>query len=39
MINFDVTKENIREHNPNWLQISGYPYRTFLIGGSGSRKK
>ena len=28
MINFDhVTKENIKEHNPNWPQIPGHPYR------------
>ena len=40
MINFDdVTKENIKEYNPNWLQISDYPYKIFIIGGSGSRKK
>ena len=26
MINFDdVTKENIRKHNPNWPQIPDYP--------------
>ena len=26
MINFDdVTKENIKENNPNWLQIPNYP--------------
>ena len=31
MINFDdVTKENIREHNPNW----DHPYRILIIGGS-----
>ena len=28
MINFDdVTKENIKEHNPNWSQIPDHPYR------------
>ena len=28
MLNFDnVTKENIKEHNPNWPQISDQPYR------------
>ena len=28
MINFDnVTKENIKEHNPNWPQIHDHPYR------------
>ena len=39
MINFDdVTKENIKEHNPNWPEIHDYPYRTLIVGGSGSRK-
>ena len=39
MINFDdVTKENIKEHNPNWPQISDHPYRILMIGGSGSGK-
>ena len=27
MINFDdVTKENIKEHNPNWPQIHDHPH-------------
>ena len=34
MINFDVTKENIKEHNSNW----SHPYRILMIGGSGSGK-
>ena len=38
MINFDVVKENIKEHNPNWPQISDHPYRILIIGGSGSGK-
>ena len=39
MINFDdVTKENVKEHNPNWPQISDHPYRILIIGGSGSEK-
>ena len=39
MINFDdVTKENIKEHNPNWPQIPHHPYRILMIGGSGSGK-
>ena len=34
MINFDdVTKENIKEHNPNWPQIPDLPYRILIIGG------
>ena len=39
MINFyDVVKENTKEHNPNWSQISCHPYRILIIGGSGSGK-
>ena len=38
MINFDdVSKENIKKHNPNWLQIPYHSYRTLIIGGC--RKK
>ena len=37
MINFDdVTEEIIKEHNPNWSQISNHPYRLLIIGVSGS---
>ena len=39
MIEFnDVTKENIKEHNPNWPQISNHLYRILIIGGSVSGK-
>ena len=39
MINFDdVTKENIKEHNPVWLKIYDHPYRLLITRGSGSRK-
>ena len=39
MINFDdVIKEETKEHNPNWPQISDHPYRILIIGGSGSGK-
>ena len=39
MINFnDVTKENIKGHNPNWLRIPDHPYRILIIGGSVSGK-
>ena len=39
MINVDdVTKENIKEHYPNWPKIPHHPYRMLIIGGSGSRK-
>ena len=32
----DVAKENIKEHNPNQLQISYHSYRVLIISGSGS---
>ena len=39
MINFDdVTKEGIKEQNPNWAEILDYPYRMLMIGGSESGK-
>ena len=40
MINFDdVTKQNVKEHNPNWPQIPDHQYRIIRItGGSASRK-
>ena len=39
MINFgDVTKEEIKEHNPNCSLIRYYPYRILIIGGSESGK-
>ena len=31
----DVTKENIKERNPNWAQSPDHPYRILIIGGSG----
>ena len=35
MITFDdVTKENIKEHNPNQSQIPDHPYRMLIIEGS-----
>ena len=40
MINFDdVTKQNIKEHNPSRPQIPDHPYRILIIGGSGSGRK
>ena len=40
MIKFDnATKANIREHNPNWLQIPDQPYRILARVDSGSGKK
>ena len=38
MINFDVLKEETKEHNPNQPQIPDHPYRILMIRGSGSRK-
>ena len=39
MLNFDgVTKENIKEHNPNLPEISDHPYRILIVAGSGSEK-
>ena len=39
MINFDdVTKENIKEHNPNWLQVHDHPYIALVTAASGSGK-
>ena len=39
MINSDdVTKVNIKEHNPNWPQIPDRLNRISIIGGSGSGK-
>ena len=37
MINFDdVTGENRKEHNPNWLQIPDHLQSILMIGGSES---
>ena len=38
MINYDVTKENINQHNLNWPQIPDHPYRKLLSGTSGFGK-
>ena len=39
MTNYDyITKKNIEEHNPNWLQILNHPYRILILGGYGSGK-
>ena len=34
----DVTKESIKEHNPNWPQIPNHLYRILIICGSASGK-
>ena len=31
MINFNLIRENIKEHNPNWLQILHHPNRILVI--------
>ena len=39
MFNFDyITKEDIKERNPNWPEILEFPYRTLIVGGSRSGK-
>ena len=39
MMNFDdAINENIKEHDPNWPDIPGYPYRILIVGSSGSGK-
>ena len=39
MINFDdVSKENIKQHNPNWPQIPDHTCRILTIGGPKSWK-
>ena len=39
IINFDqITKEDIKGHNPNWLQIPDNLYRILIVGGPGSEK-
>ena len=39
MINFDVTKENKKNHNTNWPQIPDHPHRILIIGGTGWGKR
>ena len=39
MINYDVAKENIKYHSPNWPQINDHPERILIFGGSGHEKK
>ena len=34
----DITKESIKEHNPNWPQIPVHLYRTLITGDSESGK-
>ena len=37
MINFDdFSRENKKEHNPNWSQNPDHPYRMLIAGSSVS---
>ena len=39
MFNFDeITKEDIKEHNPNWQDIPDHPCRILIVEGSESGK-
>ena len=39
MFNFDyITKEDKKEHNPNWPEIPDHPYQILITGGPGSGK-
>ena len=33
-----MSQKKTKEHNLNWPQIPDHPYRTLIIGGSGSGK-
>ena len=39
MFDFDfITKEDIKEHNLNWLRIPDHPYKILTVGVPGSGK-
>ena len=39
MFNFDyITKEHVKEHNPNWPEFPDHRYKILIVGGSGSGK-
>ena len=39
MLNLDyITKESIKENNPNWPESPDNPYRILIAGGYGSGK-
>ena len=39
MFNFDyITKEDMKQHNPNWPEIPDHPYRILIVGDCGSGK-
>ena len=33
-----ILQKNMKEHNPNWLQLPDLPYRILITGGCGSWK-
>ena len=33
-----ITKEDLKNHYPNWPEISDHPYRKLVVGDSGYRK-
>ena len=37
-VNENKTEQKLRSHNKNWPYIPDKPYRTLIIGGSGSGK-
>ena len=37
-VNENKTEQELRSHNKNWPYIPDKPYRTLIIGGSGSGK-
>ena len=40
MFNFDyITKEDLKEHNPNWAEIPDHPYRILIVGGLDLEKQ
>ena len=39
MFNFNyTTKEDVKEHSPDWPEIPDHQYRMLKVGGSGSGK-
>ena len=39
MFDFDyITQADIKEHDTKWSKIPDHPYRTLIVGDSGSRK-
>ena len=39
MLNFDyITKEDIKEHNPNWPEMADHPYTILIVGGCACGK-